>query len=94
MTWSRARTRRSTPASCRCSPADRAALGIEDIIGSAFDDTLRGDDTDNVVRAGAGDDVIDLRGGDDVADGGDGTDIADGGPGTDSCTVEYATACE
>jgi Ca2+-binding RTX toxin-like protein len=69
-------------------------LTLENITGSPYDDTLRGDDGANVVLAGAGDDEIDLRGGDDTTDGGDGTDIADGGAGTDTCQVEFAYACE
>ncbi len=69
-------------------------LTIEDITGSPYDDTLRGDEHSNVVLAGAGDDEIDLRDGDDVTDGGDGTDIAEGGAGSDTCEVEFASACE
>ena len=69
-------------------------ITIENIIGSHFDDDLRGDDLANVFAGGPGDDVMDLRGGDDTADGGDGTDTADGGAGTDTCAVEFAYACE
>ena len=40
---------------------------IENLIGSAYGDTLTGDDRDNVIESGAGEDVL---------DGGDGADTA------------------
>ena len=49
---------------------------IEDLTGSAFDDTLAGDSGVNHVDGGDGDDNIYGRGGQDVLDGGDGTDTA------------------
>jgi Ca2+-binding RTX toxin-like protein len=69
-------------------------LNLENITGSSFDDTLRGDDTANVIDGGAGDDLLEGRAGDDTIIGGDGVDIIDGGDGTDTCTGEHATACE
>lgn len=69
-------------------------ISLENIVGSAYPDDLRGDELANVFSGMGGDDVMDMRGGDDVADGGDGTDTADGGDGTDQCTVEFAYACE
>ena len=56
---------------------------IENIIGSAYNDVLRGDDGVNVITGGEGDDII---------DGGDGGDIIDGGEGTD--TVSYENSSE
>ena len=69
-------------------------IALENIIGSLYDDDLRGDGQANRISGGVGDDVIDLRAGNDQADGGEGTDTADGGAGTDTCTVEVAFACE
>jgi Ca2+-binding RTX toxin-like protein len=69
-------------------------ITLENVIGSLFDDDLRGDDLANVFEGNDGDDVMDVRGGDDTVDGGNGTDTADGGEGTDTCTVEFAFACE
>ncbi|MEM7470504.1 MAG: calcium-binding protein [Pseudomonadota bacterium] len=39
---------------------------IENLIGSAYDDTLYGDNSDNILEGGAGADVLDARGGDDT----------------------------
>jgi Ca2+-binding RTX toxin-like protein len=54
-------------------------LGIENLIGSAFDDALRGNDDINVIKAGNGNDRIYGSLGADVMDGGNGTDTADYG---------------
>ncbi|NGN45364.1 calcium-binding protein, partial [Mesorhizobium sp. CGMCC 1.15528] len=53
--------------------------GIENLIGSAFDDTLTGTDTDaNILTGGAGNDVLAGLGGADTLDGGGGgSDTAD-----------------
>ncbi|MCA0257005.1 MAG: cadherin domain-containing protein, partial [Proteobacteria bacterium] len=56
-------------------------IAIENVTGSAFDDTLTGDAEANVLNGGAGDDLL---------DGGDGADTLQGGSGTD--TVTYATS--
>src|SRR5262249_35891177 len=55
--------------------------GIEDLVGSAFGDTLIGNAYDNTLRGGAGDDLLVGLGGNDIFDGGAGND-----------TVSYATA--
>ncbi|MGL4966607.1 MAG: calcium-binding protein, partial [Inquilinus sp.] len=55
--------------------------GIENLIGSAFADTLTGDGGANTLTGGAGNDVL---------VGGAGADILDGGNGTD--TVRYNTS--
>jgi Ca2+-binding RTX toxin-like protein len=73
--------------------------GIENVTGSAFDDTLTGDSGANVLDGGAGNDLLDggagndsLYGGagNDTLIGGAGSDILDGGAGTD--TASYATS--
>jgi Ca2+-binding RTX toxin-like protein len=48
--------------------------GIEDLIGSAFGDTLIGTTGDNALRGGAGNDLLIGLGGNDIFDGGDGID--------------------
>ncbi|MBX7247472.1 MAG: choice-of-anchor L domain-containing protein [Caulobacteraceae bacterium] len=73
--------------------------GVENVTGSAFDDTLTGSSAANVLDGGAGADVLNgregadtLRGGDgdDRMIGGAGADAFDGGAGTDM--VDYRTA--
>jgi Ca2+-binding RTX toxin-like protein len=48
-------------------------IGIEDLIGTAFNDTLAGDDNNNLLRGGAGSDALYGGGGSDTADFGDST---------------------
>jgi WD40 repeat protein len=55
--------------------------GVEDVNGSPFGDTIRGDAAANIIRALGGDDVIDVR------DGRPG-DIVIGGPGADVCHAD------
>jgi len=50
---------------------------IENIIGSAQDDTLRGDSGVNVIEGGEGDDLIIFTDGEDTYDGGAGNDTVD-----------------
>lgn len=66
---------------------------IEYVIGSKFDDTLRGDGLNNKLQGGEGNDTLDGRGGVDWLDGGAGNDwligstndyMIDGGDNTDS----------
>jgi len=45
-------------------------VSIENIIGSAYDDTLRGDANDNRIDGGAGNDTVIVTAGDDTASGG------------------------
>lgn len=76
-------------------------FGVENIVGTRFDDTILGDGHANVLKAATsgyaheGDDVVRGRGGndelwgmagDDTLNGGAGTNTIDGGPGTDTCT--------
>jgi len=64
---------------------DDSLSGVENVLGGAGDDDIRGDDAANVVEGGGGDDLIQTRDGDDriVASVGDGNDHVDGGQGTD-----------
>ena len=55
---------------------------IENLIGSRFDDTLRGDSGANELFGGAGNDVLLGGGGSDRLIGGSGNDTFDGGAGT------------
>ncbi len=74
-------------------------LGIENLTGSAYADTLIADEYVNVLDGGAGNDWLDGaagndklygREGNDLLVGGAGRDLFDGGTGTD--TASYATA--
>ena len=61
---------------------------IENVVGSAFNDVLKGDDGDNLLDGGAGNDILQGWGGDDWLRGGAGADTLDGGDGVD--TADYA----
>ncbi|MEP4196774.1 MAG: calcium-binding protein [Aliishimia sp.] len=72
-------------------------FGIENLLGSAFDDNLLGDAADNVLSGQDGDDLLLGEGGNDVLEGGLGNDILAGGQGNDTFdggdgidTVSYA----
>ncbi|WP_283176221.1 M10 family metallopeptidase C-terminal domain-containing protein [Gemmobacter sp. 24YEA27] len=56
---------------------------IEDLIGSAFNDTLLGDASGNVIQGAGGNDVLYGRDGNDTLYGGDGNDWLYGGDGVD-----------
>lgn len=56
---------------------------IEGILGSSFDDNLRGDGLANVIVGADGADFIRGRGGDDSLSGGEGNDVIWGGVGAD-----------
>jgi Ca2+-binding RTX toxin-like protein len=60
-----------------------ALATIENITGSAFNDTVTGDANANIVSAGAGNDYVDGAAGNDVIYGGDGDDTLTGNYGTD-----------
>ena len=51
-------------------------IGIENLEGSNYADTLRGDENANKLQGGGGDDVLEGRGGADTLDGGLGDDVA------------------
>ncbi|KAA5599559.1 ExeM/NucH family extracellular endonuclease [Blastochloris sulfoviridis] len=65
---------------------------IEQVIGSAFGDTLIGDDGDNVFQAGAGDDTVNGGGGNDIIYAGAGADAQNGGAGTDRVIYSASAA--
>ena len=65
--------------------------GIENVVGTSFEDFLVGNGVANVL-GGGGNDVINGRGGNDVIDGGEGQDSLDGGGGSD--TVSYRGSTE
>jgi Ca2+-binding RTX toxin-like protein len=58
-------------------------ISIENLVGTAFNDTLRGNAADNRLEGGAGNDTIEGR---------DGNDSLDGGVGTDTAEYRNATA--
>lgn len=59
-------------------------IGIENIIGSAFDDSLTGNNLSNVLTGGSGLDTLTGRGGADTLNGQNGDDTFIGGGGADS----------
>lgn len=79
-------------------------VGVENVLGSYFADSITGDSSDNVIEGERGNDVINGMDGDDVLfgqagddslDGGNGTDELIGGRGTDACTNgEVVDTCE
>jgi Ca2+-binding RTX toxin-like protein len=58
--------------------------GIEEVIGGALDDIIRGNSNNNILRGGPGNDLLDGKGGDDLLDGGPGNNTLIGGTGTDT----------
>lgn len=71
-----------------------ALVGIENLTGSAFGDTLSGDDGPNTIVGAGGPDALVGRVGADILLGGGGADEADGGDGSDVCVAEIQIACE
>ncbi|WP_417210007.1 LamG-like jellyroll fold domain-containing protein [Antarctobacter sp.] len=67
-------------------------LGIENLTGSRFGDSLRGDDAANLLSGQAGDDTLVGRAGDDVLIGGPGRDRLIGATGLDTASYVTATA--
>ncbi|KQR68835.1 M10 family metallopeptidase [Rhizobium sp. Leaf341] len=65
---------------------------IENLTGSAFDDTLTGDAAANTLRGGAGNDILSGDSGNDILIGGAGADKLYGGEGNDVASYEDATA--
>jgi VCBS repeat-containing protein len=58
--------------------------GIENLVGSNFNDTLTGDNNNNVINGGLGNDILNGGGGDDLLIGGMGNNTMTGGPGADT----------
>ena len=65
-------------------------ISIENLLGSAYNDTLTGNGGDNLLAGSWGDDSLVGGAGDDSLDGGAGADTMDGGAGLN--TVSYAAA--
>ena len=65
-------------------PAD--ATGIENVIGSSFNDAIFGNEVANNISGGNGDDWLSGLGGDDLVSGGNGDDWIYGGVGADTLT--------
>ncbi|WP_420547169.1 Ig-like domain-containing protein [Curvivirga sp.] len=65
---------------------------IENIIGSGFSDSLKGNDQDNKLEGGAGDDSLIGGAGSDILDGGTGEDTADYSTSSEGVTVDLSTA--
>jgi Ca2+-binding RTX toxin-like protein len=63
-------------------------VSIENLTGSAFDDTLNGDANANVLTGGAGADTLNGNDGADTLDGGLGVDALTGGDGNDTYIVD------
>ncbi|CAN7623273.1 M10 family metallopeptidase C-terminal domain-containing protein [Bosea sp. LjRoot9] len=63
-------------------------ISIENLIGSAFDDTLSGDVNNNALTGGAGNDTLNGGAGADTLDGGTGADTLVGGIGDDIYVVD------
>ncbi|WP_426618107.1 retention module-containing protein [Pseudomonas rustica] len=61
--------------------------GIENLVGSNFNDTLTGDNNNNVINGGLGNDILNGGGGDDLLIGGLGNNTLTGGAGAD--TFQY-----
>ncbi|WP_408980976.1 Ig-like domain-containing protein [Pseudomonas sp. B21-040] len=58
--------------------------GIENLVGSNFNDALTGDNNSNVINGGLGDDILKGGGGDDFMIGGLGNNTLTGGAGADT----------
>ncbi|WP_259744418.1 Ig-like domain-containing protein, partial [Pseudomonas protegens] len=58
--------------------------GIENLVGSSYNDTLTGDGNANVITGGLGNDVLNGGGGDDLLIGGMGNNTLTGGSGSDT----------
>ncbi len=59
-------------------------ISIENLIGSAFNDSLTGDAGGNQLSGGNGNDTLDGGAGNDTLNGGDGSDLMQGGSGSDT----------
>ncbi|RON60731.1 retention module-containing protein [Pseudomonas fluorescens] len=58
--------------------------GIENLVGSNFNDSLTGDNNNNVINGGLGNDILNGGGGDDLLIGGLGNNTMTGGAGADT----------
>ncbi|MBM3616331.1 MAG: hypothetical protein FJX28_13155, partial [Alphaproteobacteria bacterium] len=65
------------------SAATDTLVGVENLFGSAFNDSLYGSTGNNFIRGGLGNDLIEAGNGDDILNGGAGRDSLYGGQGMD-----------
>ncbi len=65
--------------------------GVEQVIGGALDDVIRGNSNNNTLRGGPGNDLLDGKSGDDTLDGGPGNNTLIGGPGVDTVSEQGNT---
>jgi serralysin len=65
-------------------------VGIENLTGGAYYDTLTGDNAANTLDGAAGNDRLNGLGGNDILIGGKGSDTLDGGTGTDTAVFSGA----
>ena len=93
--------RQREPATGRATSARRRGHlhQIENLIGSRFNDTLRGDNAGNELFGGEGNDTLRGEGGNDHLSGGAGNDVLDGGAGVNNLrggagvdTADYSAA--
>ncbi|MFM7719120.1 MAG: calcium-binding protein [Actinomycetota bacterium] len=79
----------------RGAAAGDTFVGIENVTGTNFKDTIAGDASANVLKGGNGDDSLKGGDGDDTiyGEGGAG-DVAVGGAGSDTCIAERQRTCE
>lgn len=63
---------------------------IENLVGTAFEDSLSGNSLNNLIKGGAGDDLLVGYGGDDTLDGGAGAEDMQGMEGSDTYLVDNA----
>lgn len=84
--WSRASTNISVDLETKMTQVSSRTVvvtGVEGVIGSIFNDVIRGDDLANRFIGNSGDDTIFGRDGSDTIGGGSGNDHVDGGAGND-----------
>jgi Ca2+-binding RTX toxin-like protein len=82
----------AAPAGNSGEAAGDTYVSIENLTGSAFNDTLWGDAGGNLLMGGAGADKLFGQNGDDLLVGGVGADTLNGGLGTDTASYGWATA--